>query len=137
MKIYLNVSTLVLTFYFSLLYLYLSSCNGLQITELFKKFKITRGRRLSGDVISTYHVRSSIECAKACCQDMLCISYNLIKESNAMICELNSNGLVDVFVPDVKSSYYGLFIYFVIIQLCCFHHCFVVLFVLYILLRNV
>ena len=88
-------------------------CTSFQITTLFKKFKISKGIRLSGHVMSTFNPSSSIECAMACTDELACISYNLINDNGARICELNSNGLDDVFVDDVRSSYSGSYIYLV------------------------
>ena len=102
--LYLHVFRLV----FMLFFFILCHCNAFQIKMSFKQFKMTRGSRLSGHVTLTYHVSSTIKCAKLCAQEMSCISYNLIRENATKVCELNSNGLVDVFVTDVNSNYFGL-----------------------------
>ena len=85
-----------------------NNCNSFQIRELFKNFKVTTGVKLSGHVIHGIQVSSSGQCAAACGKETSCISFNLIIHDNAtMVCELNSNGLVDTFVTDVNSRYCG------------------------------
>ena len=86
-------------------------CNSFQIKKLCKIFKIIKESRLSGHVMSTFNASSSFECATACTHEMSCISYNLIKDNGVKICELNSNGLDDVFVADARSTYSGLYIF--------------------------
>ena len=72
-----------------------------------KKLKLTiKGTRLSGHLISNFKGSTRIQCVSRRTQEMPVFPTTFCRRMRPILCELNNNGLVDIFVPDLKSSYY-------------------------------
>ena len=90
-------------------YYFTNASNAVKPSKL---YTMTASKRFVGQPIVTMAIISETQCALLCSHYVSCMSYNVIRGSGSLRCELNTDADVDNLVEDLTCSYHGMYCYF-------------------------